>query len=369
MKTQLISYIAPAAPATRRPATGTEPFLRPEVGFTPAWYRQRLGIDFGERWHADVAYRRETVIAMRAELRRRFRGTAIGGIDRPDAPLDLLTGVFGGAPVPAIFGLPIVYAADKWPNVEQRYLSQEQMHSLEAPNLDTNPFFGGLMRQVDEIIDLEGRCEGFVNWQGVLNIALRLRGQEIFLDLCDAPDACHHLFEVITTTIIDATQRLRERQRETGVDYVFVTVSNCTVNMVSPEQYAEFLLPCDRRIAAEFGSIGIHNCAWTADPYLEHYASIASLGYIDMGLDSDLRRAQELMPCARRAIMYTPMDLANKTPEQIRADFARIARDYAPCDIVLADIEADTPDERVLLAVELCRSVQGASAQTTSPPP
>ena len=48
---QLVSYIAPGAPATRRPAEGNEPFLRPEIGFTPAWYRQHLDIDFGERFH------------------------------------------------------------------------------------------------------------------------------------------------------------------------------------------------------------------------------------------------------------------------------------------------------------------------------
>ena len=35
---QLISYIAPGAPATRRPETAELPFLRPEIGFTPRWY-------------------------------------------------------------------------------------------------------------------------------------------------------------------------------------------------------------------------------------------------------------------------------------------------------------------------------------------
>jgi hypothetical protein len=57
----LISYIAPGAPATRRPAAGGEARLRPEIGFTPLWYRTALGIDFGERWHTDPAYRRDTV--------------------------------------------------------------------------------------------------------------------------------------------------------------------------------------------------------------------------------------------------------------------------------------------------------------------
>jgi hypothetical protein len=57
----LVSYIAPGAPATRRPAMGDEPYLRLEIGFTPAWYRQHADIDFGARIHTDPAYRRESV--------------------------------------------------------------------------------------------------------------------------------------------------------------------------------------------------------------------------------------------------------------------------------------------------------------------
>jgi uroporphyrinogen-III decarboxylase len=366
MSTQLVSYIAPSAPATRRPALGNEPFLRPEIGFTPAWYRQHLEIDFGQRWHTDVDYRRDTVIAMRAELRRRFPGSAIGGIDRADAPLDLLTGVFGGTPVAAIFGLPVVYAAGNWPNVEHHYLSQAEMAALEMPDLARNPFLTQLLAQVDRIIALEGRCEGFINWQGVLNTAQRLRGPDLFLDLYEAPEACHRFFRIITDVMLEATRCLREKQHASGADYRFATVSNCSVNMISPEQYADFLLPCDRRIAAAFDLIGIHNCAWTADPYLDHYASIPNLGYIDMGINSYLSRARRLMPEARRAIMYTPMDLANKNENEIRADFERIARDYAPCDIVMADIEAGTPDGRVRFALELCETLSTRSCSAAT---
>ena len=43
---QLISYIALGAPATRRPASGDLPWLRPEIGFTPNWYHKALNIDF-----------------------------------------------------------------------------------------------------------------------------------------------------------------------------------------------------------------------------------------------------------------------------------------------------------------------------------
>ena len=68
-----------------------------------------------------------------------------------------------------------------------------------------------------------------------------------------------------------------------------------------------------------------------------------------------LGTAKRLFPEARRAIMYTPMDVANKPLAAIEADLERIARQFAPCDLVLADIEAGTPDRRVCEVLQLCQ--------------
>jgi hypothetical protein len=354
---QLISYIGPGASATRRPATGSEPFMRPEIGFTPNWYRTSLGIDFGRRWHTEPVYRRETILAMRSELKCRFGNTKIGGTNRPDKPLDLLTGTYGCSGVAAIYGVPIVYYEDNWPNCEHRYLDDKEVDNLEPPELDRNLFFQELMSQVKWIAAHEGRVEGFINFQGVLNNAYRLRGEKVFYDMMDAPQRCRHLFDCICTTMIDAAKRLHKRQLESGVKIDFFTVSNCLVNMISPEQYRDFLLPFDRRMGEEFGCIGIHNCAWNADPYVHDYATIPNLGYIDMGLDSNLARAREVITSPRRAIMYTPTDLVNNSLEKIRMDLERVAREYAPCDVVVGDIEAGTPDERIMAFLELCSEI------------
>jgi hypothetical protein len=351
---QLISYIAPAAPATRQPATGEEPFLRPEIGFTPNWFRTATGIDFGRKWHCEPAYRREKLPVMHNEIKRRFPGTSIGGIDNPEKPPDLLTGTYGCVSVAAIYGVTIVYADDNWPNCKRSYLNDDEVDNLEPPDLERNPFFQRLMAQVDWIASNEGRVEGFINFQGVLNNAYRLRGEKIFYDMVDLPKRCHHLFDCIYTTMIDAAKRLHRRQLQSGVKVDFFTVSNCLVNMVSPEQYRDMLLPFDQKIAKTFGCIGIHNCAWNADAYIDDYATVPHLGYIDMGIDSNLARASEIFPHARRALMYRPTDLVNKSPEAIEAELEKIARQYAPCDVVVADIEANTPDERILAFLEFC---------------
>ena len=144
---QLVSYIAPAAPATRRPAEGDESFLRPEVGFTPGWYRQSLEIDFGERFHTDPAYRKQAIIAMRNELKNRFADTGIGGIHRSDEHLDLLTGTYGIVSVAAIYGRRIVYSSDCWPDLEVNYLSDQEADALVPPDLDRNGHFLSLLER------------------------------------------------------------------------------------------------------------------------------------------------------------------------------------------------------------------------------
>jgi hypothetical protein len=351
---QLISYIAPAAPATRRPEIGNEPFLRPEIGFTPNWFRTATGIDFGAKWHNEPEYRRQMLPVMHSEVKRRLPGTTIGSIDNHGKPLDLLTGTYGCVSVAAIYGIPILYAEDKWPKSERSYLSDNEIDNLEPPDFERNRFFQELMTQVSWIASNEGRIEGFINFQGILNNAYRLRGGKIFYDIIDSPQRCCHLFECICTTMIDAAKLLYKQQLQSGVNIDFFTVSNCMVNMVSPEQYRDMLLPFDQKIAETFGCIGIHNCSWNADAYIDDYASIPNVGYIDMGIESNLVRAREVFPHARRALMYRPTDLANKSPDTIEADLEKIAHLYAPCDVIVADIEINTPDERIMAFLKLC---------------
>ena len=356
---QLISYIYPSAPATRRPADGNEPFLRPEFGFTPNWYHEALAIDFGERWHNDPEYRRETLIAMGGELDKRFSGIPVGHIADPDEPEDLLTGTLGTCIVAAIYGIPVIYAHNNWPASSNSYLTSEQVDALVSPDLDSNECFSGLMKQIDWIERKHGKINGYLNWQGVMNNAHRLRGQDLFIDMIKNPERARHLFDCVSTTMIDAAERLYDRQRASGFNVNHFTVSNCLINMISPEQYHDMLLPYDRKIAERFGLIGVHNCAWNADPYRDCYASLPGLGYIDMGIESDLMKAKEAFPDARRAVMYTPMDVKNKSLEAIRKDLERISREYGPCDVVFADIDAGTPDEKIMELFNICRDLSG----------
>lgn len=351
---QLRYYIPPGAPPTRAQAHGREVFLRPEVGFTPRWYRHYCGLEFGERWHADPELRLQGWHRMCAELRRRFPGCNIGGCEEGEAP-DLLTGTYGACVVSSIYGQGIQFWEDNWPcPTSSHQLSDAEADALEPPNLTRNAFFVGLMKQMDRIEQLTGTVRGFFNWQGVLNTAFRLRGESIFTELIEKPERARRVFACVTTTMVEGYRRVQARQRAAGVDYSFGTTANCVVNMVSAKHYAECLLPFDLKLRGAFQGFGIHNCAWKVDPYLKAYSQVPSLGYLDMGLNSNMAEVKRLFPQARRNLIYTPMDLVNKTEAQIPSDFERIARELGPCGLGLPDLDLGVPDERILFAVRLC---------------
>lgn len=363
----LVSYIAHAAPATRRPARGDEPFLRPEVGFTPKWFRDALGLEFGEAWHTDPASRRDAIVAMARETRRRFgnRGE-LGILQQPDAPVDLLTGTYGALLVAGVYGVPIQYQDVDWPwSQHGQFLDDAAADALEPPDLDKNPFWDEFMAQLDWIEKETGRIEGFMNWQGVVNSAYRLRGEELFSDMILEPGRVKHIFDCVTRTMIDGIGRLYARQKQSGVEHTHSTISNCMVNLLSPDQYEEFVLPRDRQVAEAFTSVGVHNCAWNADAYVPHYATLPRVSYIDMGMESDLVEAKRAFPTARRALMYTPMDLKEKSVEEVEQDMDRIAREYGPCDLVCADIESGTPDEKVHALFDMCERLSEKHAAET----
>jgi len=302
---------------------------------------------------------------MAVEIRRRFPGCNIGEV-LENKPPDLLTGIYGIGVVDMIFGRSLMYFPDRWPVPIGEPLTDAEADSLSVPDVENNRFFQQLLEQLDEIAQLTGSARGYLNWQGVLNTAFRLRGQEIFIDMMAAPNRARHIFAVVAETMIAAAKMLHAKQRELGVDYQFLSIGNCTVNMAGPRLYKQFLLPYDVEIRRAFRDFGIHNCAWTVTPYLDAYASIPDVGYIDMGLDSDMKRARQTFPGARRNLLYTSMDLKNKTDEELVRDFERIAQDLAPCDVGLPDIESDVPDARLMFAIDLCAKLTEAEGKRPS---
>jgi uroporphyrinogen-III decarboxylase len=272
-----------------------------------------------------------------------------------------LSGYMGSCLLAELFGIDIEFFENNWPSARSNYLSKSEISKMERLDIQKTHGFEDLTAQIDLIESKFGKIHGFLNPQGITNNALRLRGNDLMLDVYDDPSFVHHLFNLVCNAITDTIKYFQFRQRKSGVDLNFLTVSNCTVNMFGSSIYENFILPYDKKLCSAFNLFGLHNCAWTINPYIDLYSKIGQLSYIDMGLDSDFKRIRDVYPNTRRAVMYTPTDLVNKSIEKIRLDISRIYNELSPCDIVLADIETGTPDQRVLDFVNLTKLMQKQS--------
>ena len=77
--------------------------------------------------------------------------------------------------------------------------------------------------------------------------------------------------------------------------------------------------------------------------------------------------AEEIIAVQRSAFaaqgeLYSTCDIPPlvETPEDLRADFARVADHLGPCDVVLADIDAGVPDDRVVAAADICAALSAS---------
>ena len=354
---KLRNHIPIAAPARREPADGYENPLRVSLGFEPAWFTRRCGVDFSERWHRDPEYRFSTIKSMKAELLRFF---PTAGLWNPDTEKNLATisGVYGAYPVAHAFGIPLIYTPDRWPVLKPDHrLSVPDIEKLNPERVLNSSVLEEIQNQMDIIERRWGIIHGYLNWQGVLNNAFIIRGEEVFLDMFDKPDLVRHFFSVITEVMIGFAKLVQKRQRSSGFTVDQFSVGNCVMNMISPDQYAEFVRPFDRKIAESFERFGVHTCNWDVTPYIDVLADLPKLGYLDMGIESDMRKVREAFPDTYRAVLYSPVRLQDERIDKIRDDMVKIYRELGPCDLVMADIQHTTPDERVRELLNICAEI------------
>jgi hypothetical protein len=356
---KLRNHIPIGGPARREPADGTESDMRVSLGFVPGWYHQRCGVDFYEKWHKDPHYRYQSLIKMKRELCRAFPMVHYWD-EKNKEDLATISGCYGAYVIPLAFGFPLIYLNDRWPelDIKKEKISDKEIVQLDTDKILGSPFVEELFRQMDMIEKEWGKIHGYLNWQGVLNNAFHLRGEQIFMDFYDKPELARHLFKVITEVMIRLAQIVQDRQRKSGFYVNHFVVSNCTLNMVSAKTYREFLLPLDKKFAQRFERFGFHTCNWNVTPYIEEIKTLPKLGYLDMGIMSDLPRVKREFPDARRCLIYSAERLLRAPIEEIKKDMGKIYQELAPCDIAMPDIEATTTDDRVKDLLKICASLE-----------
>jgi hypothetical protein len=320
------------------------------MGFMPAWWTHEYGITFGRDFNLDPDVHRATLAQMEDILRERFGDMPNFFCGDDYAHAEPMERRFGDALIPALFGSEVWFeGAGGHPYAPEMDLTAAEAGELEVPQIADHPVTQLLLPPRD---DTEGRTAGELGFEGVINIAHKLRGQELFLDMIDAPERARHVFEVAYETIDSFVHMVRAWQDPRSTRPTYFVTCNCLLNMISPRMYREQLLEFDRRFSESFDLFGIHTCNWTVDPYLDVLAELPSLAYLDMGEESDLERVHRLWPDLAPSVFVHPQRLREMTEHEIACTVTELGERIGRGYILLSDLEVGTRDSQIRAAYE-----------------
>ncbi|MBQ3669065.1 MAG: hypothetical protein II920_07555 [Clostridia bacterium] len=335
-----------------------------DITFHPSWWHKNAGTDFDRRFFFDAEWRVERDRDMRRALYEHFSDCGIG--ERDPAPRSVLFSdlIACGFLYSELLGCEVDYSAGDAPVVRCANLTESDCLEIKAPDLDSSPLWRDVDRQIEYLTGRFGNVESAINLQGIQNIALDLRGQDLFYDYYDEPEAVRALLSAATCLSLDIGRRLYAVSPcvSAGVTsivkqvapYVYLT-SNCSVTMISEKMYRDFLLEYDTRLAGAFTDFGIHHCGSNMEKLIEAYLDVPNLRFLEIGAGSDLnavaraihrRGRSDIVSCIR----YSPVKLKTAAKADIEADtaaaIAAFGSDERLC-FSCVGIDADVPDEKV----------------------
>jgi len=326
-----------------------------DVTFHPGWWHRYCGVDFDKRFFDDPEYRIACDVKMRRLLYEKFGDYGIGEADPKPRPILGSDLIASGYLYSELLGCDIRYAKDAPPEVISKELVLEEFVDFKA-----HPAWKKVEAQVEWLMKQYGYVIPCVNLQGIQNLAIDVRGSEFMMEYYEEPEQCERLLEICTKLSAELGEYFYQfSDRISGgvtaivnqtVPKAYVT-SNCTVDMISPSLYEEFLLPCDQILAEKFHVFGVHHCGTAMERYASGYAKIKpQLEFAEVGAGSDIAVVRTALPDTFLNLRYSPVKLKTASADEIRADVEAAKKaggDPALVSLSCVGIDADVSDEQV----------------------
>lgn len=331
-----------ASPLGYAIADGNEKRMRFSAGFCPQMLTNTLGEVISKKWHFDPIYRYQKNLSIKKKLNvlcPNIESFKLNFQDGIETNCNSISGVYGISFVSTLFGLGAVYRDTEWVEVEKSSFSIEQIANIKEIHVENTEIYEDIMKQMDVMQGEFGEIKGHLNLQGVLNIAFKLRNEDIFMDMYDEEELCKNLFDCICKTILKSQKLIQSRQRKSGYDVDMLVPADCVINMVSPSMYEQFLFQYDKLLVESFAYSGLHTCNWNVTPYLDVLKGIDNLGYLDMGINSEVLKVQECFPTTRKSVLLSPMFLKEDWKKQ-KSQIDKVARAMNPVDFTMGSIDS-----------------------------
>ena len=306
----------------RNPVLSSHP-LPVEVVFHPSWWHRHAGISFDEDFFYHPLRRVEAERRMEHILYERFGDLGLGEDRHRDLPVIGIVHNAAGFLISEMLGCRVNYKEDAPPLVVP---ANRPDLEIDVEGAFESAAFRRLRSLIDALKARYGYVTGDVNWAGILNLALDLHGQDIFLDMVDRPDEVRVFFGRIAEVIERFTTIIA---KETGTTSISVnrTVrhirepiflhSECALTMISTGHYEQFIMDIDGAWSERHRPFGIHYCG--ADPHRfgDTFARLPHLDFLDVGWGGDLRGLRSRLPETFLNIRLSPVEIVDQSVEEI----------------------------------------------------
>jgi hypothetical protein len=311
------------------------------MGLTPRLLHERFGLDFGERFHRDIVHRIESLKEVDRLVWESFREIGLGYEEPfPRATIE----PFGHRFVPVLYGSRCVYAAAEEPAVLPRQLDPEAIRALPPWTQERFEVQEGVQEVLGQARLVRERygdaaaalaldhnphfqpLSSLQNLGSVINTAVSVFGAEALCLYADDPGLLKSFYRSVTQLMLIALRIFPSRD-DRALREVFV--GDCTVAMISPQDYACCNLSFDRELAEFARSIGASFLVHQDSDVTPHLANYARLGYVqglDFGQDTDFVQAARLFPGASANCILFPAWLQATPTEGIAEELERLMR-------------------------------------------
>lgn len=297
-----------------------------EVVFHPSWWHKQAGISFDPDFYFHPGRRVEDERRMEEVLYEKYGDLGLGEDRGRDIPWVGNVHNAAGFLLSEMLGCRVEYPEDGPPLVipaGQANLDLDEEAAFESPA------FRRFTALVKALADRFGFVKGDVNWGGILNLALDLRGQDIFLDMADRPDEAAAYFARIGRVIDRFTSYVASRTGTTSIsvnrtvrhlaDPVFLH-SECALTMISTAYYRRFIKPIDADWSGLKRPFGIHYCGADPHRFAEEFASLPSLDFLDVGWGGDLKMLRAGLPRTFLNIRLSPVEIVGWDETAVRRE-------------------------------------------------
>lgn len=300
-----------------------------DIVLSPRWWHARAGITFDRDFFYHPARRVEVEQLMERTLRDRWGPFGVGSDQRrPEVgPVHLAAGYL----LQAMLGCEVAYREDDPPDVIPAGMDRL---AVDPDAAFRSPAFREFASLCDTLLEKHGYLTGDVNFAGILNIALDLRGEELFIDMHTRPEETVRQFDniaAVVTRFVDyvssrtSTSSISVNRNVRNLSAPVVLHSECTHTMISVRDYERFFMKYDVAWARRYPAFGVHFCGPDPHRFAAAYGRVPGLAFVDVGAGGDVATMRKHLPGAFLNLRLDPVTLRDRDPGAIRETVRRLA--------------------------------------------